>query len=163
MRISHLLFLGIFLLLIPAFSCTPKGETFYEANAAPETKPAQSARPDKKDIVYSIYENGVFTQGKLDKEPVPIGGDLAFARAARVNYPAKARESGIQGTVFINVIINEAGQLEKAEISKGIGGGCDEEALQAFKRAAQAGFEPAVKNGRPVKVKYDHPIKFSLQ
>ena len=163
MHIPHLFCRCLFLLLIHAFSCTPKGETFYEANATPGTSPTKTATPVKKDVVYFIYENGVYTPGKLDKEPVSIGGDLAFARATRVNYPAKARESGIQGIVFINVIINEAGQLEKAIISKGIGGGCDEEALQALQRGAQAGFEPAIKDGKPVKVKYDYPIKFSLQ
>lgn len=147
-----------------SLNCTPKGAAYYEAGT-PDARAqvAQKPRAPKEAVVYSIYENGRYQPGKLDKEPAPIGGDAAFLRASRVNYPAKAREAGIQGTVWVTVTINEAGQLEQAVLSRGIGGGCDEEAVAAVQRGAKAGFEPAMRNGVPVKVRYEMPVRFSVQ
>lgn len=150
--------------LLFSLNCTPKGAAYYEAGAPdPKAQVAQKPRAPKEAVVYSIYENGSYKPGQLDKEPAPIGGDAAFLRASHVNYPAKAREAGLQGTVWVTVTINEAGQLEQAVLSRGIGGGCDEEALAAVKRGAKVGFEPAMRNGVPVKVRYDMPVRFSVQ
>lgn len=154
------------LCIIAAFlSCTPKGETFYEAGAQqPAPKPARNSPPLQEKTTYFIYENGAFIPGQPDKEPMPIGGKEAYNRAmfSQLNYPAAAREAGIRGTVLVTVIVNEAGRMESAVVSKGIGGGCDEEALKAVQRGGQAGFEPALQGGVPVKVKYDVPVKFSV-
>ena len=74
-----------------------------------------------------------------------------------------AREHGIQGTVVITVTVNEFGQLEDAVVTHRIGGGCDEEALRIVLLQGQQGFEPAEKNGLPVKVRYGIPLRFILQ
>ncbi len=116
------------------------------------------------ETIYEVYQNGSFTEQTLDQEPIPNGGEKNFAITMyrKMKYPAQAREKGIQGTVLITVIINEFGQLENANLKKGIGHGCDEEALAAINRGCQLGFEPAKKDNNAVKVKYDIPVKFNL-
>jgi len=83
--------------------------------------------------------------------------------AYHIRYPPLARERGINGTVYITVIVNEYGKLEDAFIFRGIGAGCDEETLRVVKLIGQNGFEPAQLDGIPVKVKYDIPMRFILQ
>ena len=110
---------------------------------------------------YFIFKDGIYIETELDKKPEIKGGIGVLYQDIR--YPAYAREHGIQGTVIITVIVNEFGQLEDAVITRRVGGGCEEEALRVIKNAEQIGFEPAEINGLPVKVKYDIPLKFTLQ
>ena len=46
-----------------------------------------------------------------------------------------ARRAGIEGRVTVQFIVNEAGQVENPRVIRGIGGGCDEAALDAVKQA----------------------------
>ncbi len=78
----------------------------------------------------------------------------------KVNYPEMARKAGIQGRVIVQFIVNEQGEVEKPEIIRGIGGGCDKEALRVVK---QAQFKPGMQRGQPVRVQYSLPIIFQLQ
>ena len=116
------------------------------------------------EVVYFIYEDGEYTEASLDRKVEPLGGDKAFYTTAysNIKYPPHAREKGVQGTVWITLVVNELGIMEEAVLKQGIGSGCDEEALRCIKMAAKRGFEPPLKDGKPVKVKFDIPTKFSL-
>jgi len=78
----------------------------------------------------------------------------------KINYPEMARKAGIEGTVSIQFIVNKEGKVEDPRVLRGIGGGCDEEALRVVK---QAEFEPGRQRGKPVRVQYSLPIRFQLQ
>jgi protein TonB len=78
----------------------------------------------------------------------------------KINYPEMARRAGIEGKVIIQFIVNEQGQVEDPRVIRGIGGGCDDEALRVVK---QAEFEPGRQRGEPVRVQYSLPITFRLQ
>ena len=52
-----------------------------------------------------------------------------------VNYPAEAEEKNISGTVIVAFDIDSACQIINIRIDKGIGFGCDEEAIRALKEA----------------------------
>ncbi|WP_445665095.1 energy transducer TonB [Fodinibius sp. AD559] len=78
----------------------------------------------------------------------------------KINYPDMARKAGIEGRVIIQFIVNEKGQVEDPRVIRGIGGGCDKEALRVVK---QAEFEPGQQRGNPVRVQYSLPITFKLQ
>jgi len=78
----------------------------------------------------------------------------------KINYPDMARKAGIEGRVIIQFIVNEQGQVEDPRVIRGIGGGCDKEALRVVK---QAEFEPGRQRGNPVRVQYSLPITFKLQ
>lgn len=78
----------------------------------------------------------------------------------KINYPDMARKAGIEGRVIIQFIVNEKGEVEDPKVIRGIGGGCDKEALRVVK---QAQFEPGRQRGNPVRVQYSLPITFKLQ
>jgi protein TonB len=78
----------------------------------------------------------------------------------KITYPEIAKRAGIQGKVIIQAFIDENGNVVHAKVLTGIGGGCDEMALDAVK---QTKFNPGRQNGKPVKVQVTIPIVFKLQ
>ena len=94
----------------------------------------------------------------VENMPELKGGLAALQR--KIRYPEMARKAGIEGRVIIQFIVNEKGQVEDPRVVRGIGGGCDEEALRVVK---QAQFEPGRQRGQPVRVQYSLPIVFKLQ
>ena len=94
----------------------------------------------------------------VENMPGPIGG--IFAIQEKIQYPETAKRSGIQGKVIIQAFIDENGKVIHAKILNGIGGGCDEVAIDAIK---QTRFNPGIQNGKPVKVQVTIPIWFKLQ
>ena len=78
-----------------------------------------------------------------------------------LKYPIDARAQNIQGRVYISFIVMEDGSLEELEILRGIGGGCDEEALRVI--STMPAWEPGRdENGEAVRVAYNIPIKYAL-
>lgn len=94
---------------------------------------------------------------KVDEMPFPVGGLNSIME--KITYPEEAKKERIEGRVFIRAVINKEGLVIDAEILKGIGGGCNEAALQAVKETR---FTPGRKNGVPVNVEVTVPILFKL-
>ena len=94
----------------------------------------------------------------VEEMPEPIGGITAIQE--KIKYPEIAKRAGIEGTVFILAYLNEKGEVVKVEIAKSLGGGCDEEAVEAVRRTK---FNPGKQRGKAVRVKVMIPIKFRLQ
>jgi len=94
----------------------------------------------------------------VENMPELIGG-LAGLQSS-ITYPEMARKAGIEGRVFLQFIVNERGEVENPRVIRGIGGGCDEEALKAIQKAK---FKPGLQRGRPVRVQYNLPVVFKLQ
>jgi protein TonB len=88
-------------------------------------------------------------------------GNMAEYIARNLHYPEPARSIGIEGRVVIEFIVNEDGTVSNAHVARGIGGGCDEEALRMV--MAMPGWHPGKQNGIPVKVYFSLPIKFELR
>ena len=78
-----------------------------------------------------------------------------------VKYPQIARESGIQGRVFVNFVIEPDGSVSNVKVLRGIGGGCDEEAMRVIK--AMPKWKPGKQRGKAVRVSYTLPVNFKLQ
>lgn len=79
---------------------------------------------------------------------------------SHLNYPKDAKEQGLQGQVVISFVIEENGEVSSAKIIKGIGGGCDEEALRVIELMPD--WQPAYKDGSPIRVLFNMPITFKL-
>lgn len=94
----------------------------------------------------------------VEQMPEPIGGIAKIQNS--VKYPEMARRAGIEGRVTVQFIVNEQGRVENAQVVRGIGGGCDEEALKAVQRAK---FKPGMQRGRPVRVQFALSINFRLE
>jgi protein TonB len=77
-----------------------------------------------------------------------------------IKYPRMANENGVEGTVYIKFVVDEKGEISQASVARGIGAGCDEEALRAVK--AMPNWTPGKQNGKPAAVWYTVPVKFTL-
>lgn len=88
--------------------------------------------------------------------PVLIGGQEAL----KIVYPEAARKANVEGRVFLSFVIDEEGNVHNPEVIRGIGSGCDEEAVRAI---SQVKFKPGRVEGRPVKVKMSFAILFKLR
>lgn len=97
----------------------------------------------------------------VENMPEPIGGLSNFFKTIsnQMRYPSIARRNDIQGKVFIQFIVSETGELTNFEVVKGIGGGCDEEAIRVLKLTK---WTPGKQRGKPVKVKMIQQVSFQL-
>lgn len=78
-----------------------------------------------------------------------------------VHYPIRAKEMSNQGTVFLSFMVEKDGSISDVTILRGVGGGCDEEAIRVVK--SMPDWSPGTQMGRTVRVIYNLPIKFTLQ
>ena len=98
----------------------------------------------------------------VEQMPEFPGGDDSLRNFIRrtIKYPDLARESSVEGTVYINFIIEKDGSVSNPKILRGIGSGCDEEAIRVIKLMPR--WIPGKQNGKTVRVQYNLPIKFKL-
>jgi protein TonB len=93
----------------------------------------------------------------VQQMPEPIGGIAAIQKL--ITYPEIAKRAGVQGRVYVQAYVDELGNVTKVELIKGIGAGCDEEAMNAVNSVK---FIPGKQRGKPVKVKMYIPLLFRL-
>ncbi|HPT03119.1 MAG TPA: TonB family protein [Bacteroidales bacterium] len=119
-----------------------------------DSMPAMHSLQDDKDIVLT---------DPLEAPPVYPGGETERIKFLQqtLHYPDIARQEGIHGTVYLTFIIEKDGSIHDIQILKGIGGGCDEEAIRMIQ--AMPKWIPARKNGQPVSVRYNMSTKFVLE
>ena len=78
-----------------------------------------------------------------------------------MKYPMMARESDIQGRVFVNFVVEPDGSISNVTVMRGIGGGCDEEALRVVNSMPK--WKPGKQRGSAVRCSFTVPIIFKLQ
>ena len=78
-----------------------------------------------------------------------------------IKYPMMARESDIQGRVFVNFVVEPDGSITNCSVMRGIGGGCDEEALRVVQ--SMPNWKPGKQRGSAVRCSFTVPIIFKLQ
>lgn len=93
----------------------------------------------------------------VEEEPEPICGIAGIQK--RISYPEIEVRANVQGKVFVIAYVDENGNVEKVELGKGIGAGCDEEAMNAVQATK---FKPGRQRGRAVKVRVVIPVLFKL-
>jgi TonB family protein len=114
----------------------------------------------KKGVQSSGGEN--YEYSRIESLPMTEGGNEILAKhfGSVMRYPAAARRNGTEGKVFVQFRIQNDGSLTEINLVKGIGSGCDEEALKVIKTSPK--WNPGMKRGRPVKYRYTLPIMFKL-
>jgi TonB family protein len=102
----------------------------------------------------------VFTS--VEQVPEFKDGLEAFGKflAINIKYPKAARDNNVQGRVIITFVVEKDGSLSNMKVVRGIGSGCDEEAVRVL--SISPAWKPGIQNGKPVKVQYSVPISFSL-
>lgn len=104
-----------------------------------------------------VYEEQPLIQIAIDIMPQIIGG--LDSLEMKINYPLNAYRNKIEGKVYILAMIDTLGNPLSAEIIKGIGYGCNEEAIRLIMLAK---FTPAIDNGKKIKCQISIPIRFKL-
>jgi len=80
---------------------------------------------------------------------------------SNIKYPEQAKRDSIQGRVFVQFVVEKDGSVSGAHILRGIGGGCDEEALRVV--SSMPNWQPGLdENKEAVRVQYNIPIKYAL-
>jgi len=117
-----------------------------------QQKAISQNKPSQEDSVFRVVET-------MPKYP---GGQDAMIQylVTNIKYPDEAKKQNIKGTVFVKYIVEKDGAITHTEIIRGIGGGCDEEAVRVV--SSMPRWSPGKDNGKPVRVEYALPIKFAL-
>ncbi len=99
----------------------------------------------------------------VEQMPEFVGGteELMNFLKQNIKYPKMARETGIAGTVLVQFVVGTDGKIYDLKILRGIGGGCDEEAIEVIK--SMPNWNPGKQDGVTVPVLFQLPIKFSLK
>ncbi len=111
--------------------------------------------PPPKEIIEETEEPIYFVA--VEEMPQPIGGLQGIQKL--IQYPEIAKRVRVEGKVFVRAFVDENGNVVNAEIVKGIGGGCDEAALEAILKTK---FTPGKQRGKPIKVQVTIPVLFKL-
>ncbi|MBW7847433.1 MAG: energy transducer TonB [Bacteroidales bacterium] len=108
-----------------------------------------------------VVEAEIFTV--VESMPEYPGGPEEMMRfiAQNIKYPPIARESGIQGRVFVNFVVEPNGSVSNVKVLRGIGGGCDEEAIRVVQSMPK--WTPGRQRGKAVRVSFNLPVRFTLQ
>jgi len=147
----------------------PKGN---DTIIAPEVKIIPLPLFDGKVLVESAPESAASKHPKTDPETVftvveeqpqfPGGTNAMFNYLSRnIKYPVAAAEAGVQGRVFLSFVVSKTGNISDIAILKGIGFGCDAEAVRIVSSFPK--WKPGTQNGVPVNVKYNLPIQFEIE
>ena len=97
-----------------------------------------------------------------EEMPVFVGGEEAMLAyiTKNLHYPEDAKNDKIDGIVYISFIVDVNGNLQNIKTKRGIGGGCEEEAIRVLSNMPK--WKPGKDNGRPVNVEFILPFKFTL-
>ncbi|WP_199118946.1 energy transducer TonB [Pedobacter sp. ASV28] len=98
----------------------------------------------------------------VDVYPEFPGGMNAWAKYIQRNlrYPSMAQDEGIQGKVFLSFVVEKDGSITDVKIIKGIGYGCDDEAIRVIKKSPR--WKAGMQNNLPVRVRYQMPISYMM-
>ncbi|MDW7694937.1 energy transducer TonB [Flammeovirgaceae bacterium SG7u.111] len=128
--------------------------------------------PDEDDIIEDVGAETDDEDLPVEKAPefvdyaevsaAPKEGMQAFLKwvANNLKYPAQAKRTDVQGKVYIQFIVEKDGTFTNVNVLRGIGAGCDEEALKVIKQAKP--WSPGKQRGRPVRQRMVIPIHFRL-
>lgn len=122
-------------------------------------EPTEVKKPDVIDEPTAKQETFI----TAEEMPIYPGGDVARQKflAENIQYPQSAADIGLQGTVYVQFVVDSKGNITDVKVLRGIGGGCDEEAVRVLKMMPQ--WFPGKQNGKTVRVLYNMAIGFKLQ
>lgn len=106
-------------------------------------------------------EREVFTY--VEEMPTFPGGEEALLSyiSKNIQYPEIAKRAQVEGKIYIQFVVGTSGQVSDVTVAKGIGAGCDEEAVRVVR--SMPNWKPGRQNGHPVNVRISIPIVFKLQ
>lgn len=98
----------------------------------------------------------------VESNPEFPGGEAVMYDylSKNISYPRIALEAGISGTVYVTFVVEKDGSITDVQLLRGIGGGCDEEAMRVVK--SMPTWTPGKQRNVPVRVQFNFGVKFTL-
>ena len=120
--------------------------------------------PKQKELKYTVITDTGLLKTKLERAPIYIDGSGSILNtiSSNIRYPIRAMEKGISGKVVITFTIDKEGKTSNYRVTKGIGSGCDEEALRVMKMTSDS-WLPSILDGQTVSVDYYIPVIFRMR
>jgi periplasmic protein TonB len=108
-----------------------------------------------------VEEEQIFTI--VEEMPSFPGGEAELFKylGKNIKYPQMATDAGISGVVYVTFVVDKDGKIRDVKVLRGIGGGCDEEAVRVVK--SMPSWKPGKQRGKAVTVQYNLPIRFTLR
>jgi len=144
----------------------PKQEDIKKAAISNVTNEGAPDAPivDNIDVVGSGEGSGVVAPAKEEiftfVEQMPVMEGMAEFIQKHIKYPQPAIRAEVSGRVYVNFVVRPDGTITDVSVAKGIGYGCDEEAVRVVK--SMPNWTPGKQGGRPVTVKVVLPVVFKL-
>lgn len=90
------------------------------------------------------------------------GGEAAMNKflGENLKYPKMAQDAGIQGIVYVTFVVEPSGVITNIKILRGLGGGCDDAAVNAIKKMPK--WNAGKQRGKAVRVQFNLPVRFRL-
>jgi TonB family protein len=127
-------------------------ESQVKAKPTTETNAIVQENPGSEKPIFQVVEEMPEFPGGQD--------EMVKYLVANIKYPDEAKTKGITGTVFVTYVVETDGSISTVKILRGIGGGCDEEAIRVV--SGMPKWKPGKQRGENVRVQFNLPIKFSL-
>jgi len=129
-----------------------------DAENTDETKVEEIVIKQEKEEEEDV--NQIFTI--VEEQAAPIGGMQAFYKFIneKMKYPSQAKRMGVEGRVFCEFVVNRDGTIQDAKVIRGIGAGCDEEAIRVIQSAPP--WKPGKQRGKAVRSRFNLAIIFKL-
>lgn len=136
-----------------------------ETHAAPPPPPPPRFQEAEQEIFKIVEENPTFpgceeVPGKAERKKCAEEKLLEFIYR-NIQYPAVARDNGVEGMVVLQFVVEKDGSITNIKIVRDIGAGCGEEAKRVVAKMPK--WNPGKQRERPVRVQFTLPVKFVLQ
>jgi TonB family protein len=115
------------------------------------------------DVKSQATDEKVYQEFEVAKNAEYPDGINAFRKELmqNINYPYIAKKNKTQGSVILMFTIDEQGSIISVKILKDIGDSCGDASVEALKKITTK-WQPAMKDGKPVKVRKSIPVMFKL-
>ncbi|GAB3258746.1 energy transducer TonB [Larkinella harenae] len=125
--------------------------------------PSETAGPARVETAIDVERKPDEIFIAVEQDPQFPGGARQMADFLQKNlrYPPQAARASISGKVYLQFVVNTDGSIVDVTVVKGIGFGCDEEAMRVVKKMPN--WQPGKQSGRPVRVRFTLPVVFALE
>ncbi|AYA38093.1 energy transducer TonB [Hymenobacter oligotrophus] len=135
-------------LVVPSEQRHPGLQLYHSSGRTPKRWAAAPVPADEEQVL-------------TEAQTMPSYGSGPEALSRLVRYPASAAERKTEGFVFASFVVDEAGRVQSPKVLRGLGDGCDEEALRVLQQSS-GHWLPGRQGSQAVKVKMVVPIRFTM-
>lgn len=135
-------------------------EADIQSTETDETEVIETIVQEQVEVAETTKEPEIFTV--VEESPEFPGGEGAMMKyiAENLDYPPLARENNIQGRVVLSFVVNEDGHISDIKVVKDLGYGTAEAAIKVVKSMPR--WKPGKQRNKPVKVRFNLPIRYQL-